>query len=74
MTEKITVSVDSDVADIYRSASKKERRKLDLLIALRLRDAAESEESLQNIMQEISRNVQRRSLTPDILQAILDEE
>ena len=74
MTEKITVSVDSDVANIYRSVSNKKRRKLDLLINLRLRDAAESEKSLQNIMQEISRNAQHRGLTPDILQAILDEE
>ena len=74
MTEKITVSVDSDVANIYRSASSKERRKLDLLINLRLRDAAESEKSLQDIMQEISRNAQHRGLTPDILKSILDEE
>ena len=81
MTEQITVSVDSDVAniyrsvsDIYRSVSDKERRKLDLLVNLRLRDATESEESLQNIMREISRNAQRRGLTPDILQSILDEE
>ncbi len=74
MTEQITVSVDSDVANIYRSVSDKERRKLDLLVNLRLRDATESEESLQNIMREISRNAQRRGLTPDILQSILDEE
>ena len=74
MTEQITVSVDSDVANIYRSVSDKERRKLDLLVNLRLRDATESEESLQNIMRKISRNAQRRGLTPDILQSILDEE
>lgn len=73
MTEQITVSVDSDVANLYRSVSNQERRKLDLLVNLRLRDAAESRGSLQDIMQEISRNAQRRGLTPGMLQSILDE-
>jgi hypothetical protein len=35
MAEQITVSVDSDVANIYRPASDDERRKLDLLVNLR---------------------------------------
>ena len=74
MTEQIIVSVDSDVANLYRSASNNERRKLDLLVNLRLRDATESGKSLRNAMLEISRNAQRRGLTPDILQSILDEE
>ncbi len=74
MTEQITVSVDSDVANIYRSVSDRERRKLDLLVNLRLRNATESGESLRETMLEISRNAQRRGLTPDALQSILDEE
>ena len=74
MAEQITVSVDSDVADLYRSASDNERRKLDLLINLRLRDTKESGKSLRDTMLEISRNAQRRGLTPEILQSILDEE
>jgi hypothetical protein len=74
MTEQITVSVDSDVANRYRSASNKERRKLDLLINLRLRDVTESGKSLRDTMLEISRNAQQRGLTPEILRSILDEE
>ncbi len=74
MTEQITVSVDSDVANRYRSASNQERRKLDLLINLRLRDVTESGKSLRDTMLEISRNAQQRGLTPEILQSILDEE
>lgn len=74
MREQITVSVDSDVANRYRSASNQERRKLDLLINLRLRDVTESEKSLRDTMLEISRNAQQRGLTPEILQSILDEE
>ena len=62
------------LGNLYRSASNNERRKLDLLVNLRLRDATESGKSLRNTMLEISRNAQRRGLTPDILQSILDEE
>ena len=68
------MSVDSDVADLYRSASDNDRRKLDLLVNLRLRDATESGKSLRDTMLEISRNTQRRGLTPEMLQSILDEE
>ena len=39
MDDRITVSVDADVADAYRAASDGDRRKLDLLINLRLREA-----------------------------------
>lgn len=74
MEERITVSVDPDVAKAYRSASDSERRKLDLLINLRLRDVIKPGKSLREIMSEISRNARRRGLTPEILQSILDEE
>ena len=74
MADQITVSVDSDVASIYRAASNEDRRKLDLLINLRLRDATESRKSLREVMSEVSRNAQRRGLTQEILQSILDGE
>lgn len=73
MNDQITVSVDPDVADAYRAASDDDRRKLDLLVNLRLRDATRSKNSLKDVMLEISQNAQQRGLTPEILQAILDE-
>ena len=73
MTEEITLTVDSEVAHAYKSASPEERRKLDLLINLSLREATLSEKSLQKIMQEISENARSRGLTPEILQSILEE-
>ena len=73
MAVQITVSVDADVADSYRSASTSDRRKLDTLVNLRLRDATESQRSLRQVMREVSRNAQRRGLTPEILKSILDE-
>ena len=73
MANEITVSVDPEVADAYLSASDSDRRKLDLLVNLRLRDATRSKASLKEVMAEISRNAQARGLTPETLQSLLDE-
>ena len=73
LTEQITVSVDPEVAEIYRSASDDVRRKLEILVNLRLRDATLSRRPLRDVMREVSRNARRRGLTPEILQSILDE-
>ena len=73
VADQITVSVDTDVADSYRSASTSDRRKLDALVNLHLREATESRRSLHQVMREVSRNAQRRGLTPEILKSILDD-
>lgn len=74
MTEQISVSVDSNVAERYRSASDEERRKLDLLVNLRLYEATTPGKPLRDVMREISRSAQRRGMTPEILQSILADE
>ncbi len=71
--EQITVSVDPEVAEAYRAASQEDRRKLDLLVNLRLRDATRAKSSLAQVMAQISTNAQQRGLTPEILQALLEE-
>ena len=73
MADQITVSVDNDVANSYRSASISDRRKLDVLVNLHLREATESRRSLREVMREVSRNAQRRGLTPGVLKSILDD-
>ena len=74
MAEQITVSVDSDVAATYRNASDYDRRKLDLMVNLRLREVTAPGRSVREAMAEISRNAQQRGLTSEILRSILDEE
>ena len=74
MDDRITVSVDADVADAYRAVSDGDRRKLDLLVNLRLREATHSERTLGDIMRDISHSAQRRGLTPEMLRSILNEE
>ena len=71
MTEQITVSVDPDVAEIYRSASDETRRKLEVLVNLRLRDAALSRRPLPEVIRKVSRNARRRGLTPEVLQSMI---
>ena len=73
MTDRITVAVDADVARAYRAVPERDRKKLDLLVNLRLRDATRTSQSLREVMEEISRNAQERGLTPEILRSILDE-
>lgn len=73
MADQITVSVDPDVAKLYRASSPDERRKLDLLVNLRLRDVASPGRSLEEVVREMSRNAQRRGLTEEALQSILAE-
>ncbi len=73
MAEEITLTVDSEVARAYNSASPEEKRKLDLLVSLSLREATSSERSLQEVMLEISEKARSRGLTPEILQSILEE-
>ena len=74
MAEQITVSVDPDVAATYRNASDHDRRKLDLMVNLRLREMTTPGRPVRETVAEISRNAQQRGLTPDILRSILDEE
>ncbi len=71
--DTITVAVDADVAQAYRTVSDRDRRKLDLLVNLRLREATRSSQSLREIMEEISRGAQEHGLTPEILRSILGD-
>lgn len=73
MTDTITIAVDPDLADAYRATSDQDRRKLDLLLNLRLRDITRTGESLQDVMTEITQNAQARGLTPEILEELLGD-
>ena len=73
MTDAITVTVDSDIAERYHSASEPERRKLDLLVNSYLRDMMTRRKSLEETTAELSRKAQERGLTPEILQSVLDD-
>jgi len=75
VTETITLQVDPDAASIFRSASMEQREKLQLLLAIWLRQFSKDEgRSLQQTMDEISVRAKSRGLTPEALEEILKEE
>lgn len=73
-TDQITIRVDKEAADAYRAASEEERRKIDSLLNLKLRNATRSQVSIKRYMDEISRRAEERGLTPEILESLLNEE
>lgn len=73
-TEEITIRVDPETARVYRTVPEPERRKLDLLLNLQLREVIRAGDSLEQFMREVSRRAQARGLTPEILQEILNEQ
>ena len=70
--EEITIRVDPEAAKIYRSASAQDRLKLDLLLSLQLHGGLEKRRSLEEVMDELSRQAKANGMTPETLQAILD--
>lgn len=73
-TETITIRVDARAAQIFKSAPEAERQKLEQLLSFRLLEASQTNEPLEVLMHRISQNAQRRGLTPEILQDILDDD
>ena len=71
----ITISLDPQTAQAYDSASPQEKRKLQALLSLRLRELASTEyPSLQKTLDEVGRKAKDRGLTPEILDSLLKGE
>jgi hypothetical protein len=74
-TSTIAIEVDSDAARAFTAASAEERRKLELLLALRLRELTSGPaRPLQEIMDEIGAKAEARGLTPETLNSLLHDE
>jgi hypothetical protein len=70
--ETITIPLDPDTAKAYNSAPADEKRKMQALLSLWLRNLATAEPSTRSeIMDEISRKARARGLTPEILESLL---
>lgn len=69
------IPVDTATAARYYAASEEERRKVQLLVRLLLRDSPmPTETTLQSMMDEMSDAAQARGLTPEILEQILNDD
>lgn len=72
-TKMITIRVDAEAARAYETATQEQQRKLDALLSLKLTEATRTRRSLEEVMDEMSREAQERGLTPEILESILRE-
>ena len=74
-TTTVSFEVDADTARAFSAASAEDRRKLQLLLSLRLRElTARQARPLQEVIDEIGRSAEARGLTPEILESLLRDE
>jgi hypothetical protein len=68
----VKVPVDDQAAEIYQQASLAEKKKMNLLLSLWLREFERPSITLDKLMDNISRKARERGLTPEILESILN--
>jgi hypothetical protein len=71
-TETIVVHVSPLVATAYREASEEDRRRLDLLVSLQLTELLKSGDSLEEAIDDMSREAAAAGLTPETLDSIIN--
>ncbi len=70
-TTTITLQVDADLAQVYRSAAADDQSKLKLLLNLWLRELLTRSTSLKELLDELSDKAQARGLTSEKLEEML---
>jgi hypothetical protein len=74
-TVPITLHVDPDAAKAFESASEEERRKINLMLRLRLKELLRpTGMTLQEAMDQLGREAKENGLTLEILESILQHE
>jgi hypothetical protein len=74
-TETISLEVDAEAARAFSAASTEDRRKLQLLLSLRLRElTSQPVRPLKEVMDEIGSHAQARGLTAEVLESLLRDE
>jgi len=68
----ITIPLDPETAAAYASATPEQRRKMQALLSLWLRDLAVDDlPSLSQVLEDVGRKAQARGLTPETLNSLL---
>lgn len=72
MADSITIPLDPQTAQAYDAATQEEKRKLQALLGLYLRDLTTRDlPSLQQILDRVGAKARDRGLTPEILDNLL---
>ena len=73
--ESISITVDADAARTFCQAAPEERRKMEILLGLRLRELTSKDaRSLKEIMDEIGVQATNQGLTPELVESMLRDE
>lgn len=68
----ISIPVDAETARAYNSATPNEKRKIQALVSLWLRELAAGDyPSLQQVLNEVGNKAKSRGLTPEVLDSLL---
>ena len=70
----VNIQLDAEAARIYQQASTEDKKKMQVFLSLWLREFGEPTKSLRSLMNAISDKTQERGLTPEILEALLNDE
>ncbi len=74
-TAQISLEVDAETALAFEAASAEDRRRMQLLLGLRLRElTARPARPVQEVMDEIGRRAAAQGLTPEAVEALLRHE
>jgi len=68
----VNLPLDNETAKIYQQASSAEKKKMQILLTLWLREFDKPSTTLEQLMDDVSRKAQERGLTPEILESILN--
>ena len=68
----INIPLDNETAKIYEAAPQADKKKMQILLSLWLREFEKPSVSLDELMDDISRKAQARGLTTEILESILN--
>ena len=69
---RIMIPLDPQTAQAYNSAAPEEKRKIQALLRLWLRELASGQfPSLQQVLDEVGRKAKARGLTPEMLDSLL---
>jgi len=69
----VNIPLDNETARIYENAPLADKKKMQILMTLWLREFENPSISLDELMDDISRKAQARGLTPEILESILND-
>lgn len=71
----ITIRLDPQTAKAYEAANPDQRRKIQALLILRLRElTSEETPPLDKILSEVGQKARAQGLTPEILESLLKDD